>query len=249
MISPREPGSALHRVRFASVRQAPPGSPPARGRLPARAGRAGSARTGSRSRCGRPDRNSRRRPRSPRRSPTAIRFRTGRLLRIRYCRNCTGSCRSCVRVSRVSLGKRRAIRLEHLRTCRAPAIARRIRPRIVRIADRRSSASTSASSRLRSEPVAASFSVSRSGGPFQRKYDSFDASSYSSSGSACGSACCSRSGTGTAATSARPAARPSRCPEISPLPAYDFSKTATSEDSSWAVIGRRNARVAKSRMI
>ena len=117
------------------------------------------------------------------------------------------------------LGEALAIRFEDLRTCRAPATARRTRPRIVRTAGRRSSASTSSSSRFvqraGSRPASAS---SRSGGPFQRKYDSFDASSYSSSGSACGSACCSRSGTGTAATSAPPAARPSRCPGNSPPP-------------------------------
>ena len=36
----------------------------------------------------------------------AMRFFTGRLFRIRYCTNSTGSCFSCVRVSRVSFGYR-----------------------------------------------------------------------------------------------------------------------------------------------
>ena len=62
-------------------------------------------------------------------------------------------------------------------TCRDSTIGTRTRRRTGRIADRRSSARLRYPVVCAASPVAASFNVVRSGGPFHRKYDSLEASS------------------------------------------------------------------------
>ena len=110
----REPRPALHRVRLAAVRQ--PRQDRRLGEHAAQFAPAvrGSARIGTRSRSGRRDRNSWRRLRSRRRSPTRSGSAPAGCCGSGIATNCTGSCRSCVRGVAGELGEPLAVRFEHL---------------------------------------------------------------------------------------------------------------------------------------
>ena len=145
-------------------------------------------------------RSSSRRPRSPPRNRTAIRFRTGRLFRIRYSRNSHRLLPQLRAGVAGQLGEPLAVRLEHVRTCRGSATARRTRWRTARTAGRRSSASTSASSCLRQLAARGQLQRRRVRRAVPQEVRQLRCQFVVVERLGVPACCCSRSGTGTAAS-------------------------------------------------